>query len=105
MNAFANRIHQPKISIRRLPTARWLLLGLFLFAPLSIRAETFAEYRADIKTSNLLIQNLLYPDSEDESADDFAELERDSLKKIRALLPAAKKSNGEAQTWRRTIAG
>ncbi len=75
-----------------------LLPGVFLFAPVSIFAETLADYRADVKASKLLIRNLLYVDSEDVSFDDFAGLVSDSLKKIRARMPAAEKVEWQGAT-------
>lgn len=76
----------------RFGVGKIFLLGcLLLCLPVSLSAETLAEYRADVKAAKLLIQNLLEPDIEDDSYDDFDKLERDSLKQIRARLPATEK--------------
>lgn len=75
-----------------------LLIGFFLSAPASIFAATLAEYRADVKASNLLIQNLLYPDDEDSDFDDFAKMEREALKQIRARIPASEKIEWQGAT-------
>ena len=88
----------PRQSLHKILLVGILLPGVFLCAPVSIFAETLADYRADVKASKLLIQNLLYVDSEDVSFDDFAGLVRDSFKKIRARMPAAEKVEWQGAT-------
>lgn len=85
-------------SFHHLIFAELLMIGLFLCLPAAMFAETLADYRADVKASKMLIENLLNPDTEDESFDDFAKLERESLKKIRARLPATEKVEWQGAT-------
>ncbi|MDQ2746349.1 MAG: hypothetical protein M3T96_03710 [Acidobacteriota bacterium] len=91
MNAPTNRQPPQNHSAARFSFVALLLCGFILLAPSPAFAATFAEYRAAVKDSRLLIQNLLDPDTEDESFDDFEKLERETLRKIRTQIPAAEK--------------
>ena len=78
--------------------AKLLLIGFVLYLPVSLFAKTLADYRTDVKTSKALIKNLLSPDGEDTSFNNFPKLERETLKKIRALLPASEKVEWQGAT-------
>ena len=92
MNAVRHRL------FRYSNLAKLLVVGFILWLPVSLFAKTLKEYRGDLKASHSLIQNLLNPDTEDESFDDFAKLERGTLKKIRARIPASEKIEWQGAT-------
>ncbi|MCY7375907.1 MAG: hypothetical protein LH472_08025 [Pyrinomonadaceae bacterium] len=98
LNAAERRLFFNISSINSFCFISILLFGFVLFSPVSIFAETLAEYRADVKASNTLIQNLLYPDDEDSTFDDFAKLERELLKQIRRRIPASEKIEWQGAT-------
>ncbi|MDQ3710863.1 MAG: hypothetical protein M3388_01385 [Acidobacteriota bacterium] len=62
-----------------------------LILPSSIFARTLTAYRANINSAKLLAQNLFSPDTEDESFTDYLKLERETLREIRAKVPASEK--------------
>ncbi len=76
------------ISVR---LVKFLLIAYLLILPDSIFARTFNEYRANINSAKLLTQNLFSPDTEDESFTDYLKLERETLREIRAKIPASEK--------------
>lgn len=83
--------------------------GFLLLAPVAAFAETLKQYHEDVKVSNTLIENLLYPadDDEDSSAESRARLEQDTLKRIRNRLPATETvewQGGSVETDNRWLA-
>ncbi|MDQ3043121.1 MAG: hypothetical protein M3R11_12235 [Acidobacteriota bacterium] len=68
--------------------ARIFLLGLLLFSPVSISAKTLTEYRENIRGAKVLIVNLLNPDVENLSYQDFQKIERKTVAELRSKLPA-----------------
>ncbi len=98
MNRSPRLSNQGKYSVGYCCLVGALLAGFFMLAPVSAFAETLDRYRADVKESNALVSNLLYPDEEDESVADYGKLETESLKKIRARLPASEKVEWQGAT-------
>lgn len=71
--------------------AKLLLLGYLFFAPAAVFGKNLSEYRSDVKEAKVLIADLLAPDLEDKSFQDYLKLERETLAKIRARIPASEK--------------
>jgi hypothetical protein len=63
------------------------LVGFLLFSPHSISAVTLTEYRKNIREAKVLIINLMNPDVEDLSYEDFQKLERKTVTELRSKLP------------------
>ena len=69
-------------------SAVFLTAAILCFAFVtSISAKTLTAYRADVKEAKLLTADLLSPDDEDFPNGDFAAFERETVKRIRAVIP------------------
>lgn len=91
MRAAENKFSSKKYFANALRLTAISAFVIFLVFPVSALARTAAEYGRDVKAANLLIQNLLYPDTETTDFDNFADLERKNLKEIRTLIPPTEK--------------
>ncbi len=108
MNAVQHRQFCKKLSAGSPRLAVIFLLGFLLLTPAATFAETLKQYHEDVKVSNTLIENLLYPDDDDESSSEsLARLEQDTLKRIRGRLPATETvewQGGSVETDNRWLA-
>ena len=91
MNAVNLRFNFKIHPVNPVHLVKFLLIAYLLILPSSIFAKTLTEYRANIKSAKILTQNLLSPDNEDELFLDYLKLERETLVKIRAKIPASEK--------------
>ena len=83
-----------KINCRVLPfcgAAVFLLLFFAALAPLQVCAKSLDEYRKNVQAAKKLSVELLYPNDEDLANKDYAGFERQSVKQIRARIPASEK--------------
>ncbi len=87
MNSDNRRFNFKILPVNFVRFIKFLLIAYLLILPHSIFAKTLTEYRTNIKEAKLLTQNLLSPDTEDESFLDYLKLERETLVKIRAKIP------------------
>ena len=76
-----------KFQLKTNPTLFLAVAVLFFASVTSISAKTLTAYRADVKEAKLLTANLLSPDEKDFPNGDFAAFERETVKRIRAVIP------------------
>ena len=76
-----------------------IFLLVFFWLPAISSAGTLAKYRGSIRDARLAVENLLAPDVEDESFEDYQKLERATLAKIRRDVPVSGQIEWQNQTF------
>ena len=99
MNADKRRFNFKTYPIKHSRFIKIFLLGFLLFLPLTIFSKTLAKYRGNIREAKLSVQNLLSPDVEDQSFQDYEELERATVTQIRADVPVSEKIEWQNSTF------
>ncbi len=79
-------------------SAAIFLLAFFSFSN-TVSAKTLAKYRGAIREAKLAAQNLLAPDVEDESFEDYQKSERATLAQIRKNVPVSEQIEWQNQTF------
>ncbi len=99
MNADKRRFNFKNYHLSSFHLVKILLIGFLLLSPLTIYAKTLAKYRGNIRSAKLSTQNLLAPDVEDESFQDYSNLERETLAQIRKDVPVSEKIEWQNTTF------
>lgn len=99
MNADTHKFNFKTHAVNPVYIAGFFLIAVSLFSPFAIFAKTLTKYRGSVRDAKLSVQNLLSPDVEDESFQNYPQLERETVKKIRAEIPVSEKIEWQNATF------
>ncbi len=99
MNADKRRFYFKTYPFNRVYPVKIFLIGLLLILPFTISAKSLAEYRGNVRSAKISIENLLAPDDVISSYRDYLKLQRETLAQIRADVPISEKIEWQNTTF------